>query len=396
MTAALWLAAAAWGAPDLDAPADVEVDDDVTAATAPGAGGVDEAVELSGFVKPVFSAVYRGSALPRDRLAVGLTSSTAGIVLRGEPVDHWRYKVFFTVGAGTFPVLVGARGVDLDNQGGLDRVDVDTAGALGDIVRETSITWAPVDAFAIRAGRMPVPFTSAAQSADTALLFPERAGPNQVFLADDDLGALLELTLPEDRVLAKAGVFNGSGTGPSGGERGVLYLARVDLQPLGPFAFDETRPLRSKPRLGLGAGAIWHPYRAFDAVGFERVGVNDLRLSGSFRFSAAGLSVAVEGLYRLQTDTLTSRPLSATGAYAQGGWRLPIAIEPIGRVGWSAVDRTFDPRTTVWTEGGLNVYPAHGDAGRDAIRLTFVYQGEHRVTEGETAHGAVAAAVLTF
>jgi hypothetical protein len=364
---------------------------------APGARGVDRSLELSGFVKPVFSAVYRGNALPRDQLAVGLTSSTAGVVLRGEPVDHWRYKVFFTVGAGTFPVLVAARGIDTDNQGGVDRVDTETSGALGDIVRETSITWAPTDSFGIRAGRMPVPFTSASQSADTALLFPERAGPNQVFLADDDLGALLEVTLPDDRLLAKGGVFNGTGTGPSGGQRGVLYLARFDLQPLGRFAFDETRPLRSKPRLGIGAGLIWHPYRAFDAVGFEQVNITDLRASGSVRFSAAGLTVAVEALHRQQTDDLTSRPITATGAYAQGGWRLPIAVEPIGRLGWAAQDRTFDPRITVWTEGGLNVYPAFGDeASRDDVRLSFVYQGEHRVTEGETAHGAVAAAVLQF
>lgn len=367
-----------------------------------GAGlawAADEALELSGFVKPTFSAVSTPAALPEDRIRIGLSSSRAGLTFRGQPLDQWRYKVFFVVGSDTFPALVGAKAVDTDNDGAVDRVDTETRGALGDIVRETSVSWVPSESIGIRAGRMPVPFTSAAQSADVALLFPDRAGPNDLFLADDDLGALLEANVPDGTLAIKAGLFNGTGTGPGGGQRGVLYLARVDLQPLGEFSFDETNPLRSEPKVGIGAGLIWHPYQAFDGVGFSRLQINDLRGSASLRVGLAGLSLSLEGLHRYQLDNLTARPIIASGAYVQGGWRLPSAIEPIGRIGWAAEDRSFAPRTTLWLEGGFNLYPAFGNEDeslRDDVRMTFVYQGENRITEGEFAHGAVASVVLSF
>ena len=388
----LWMAlqAPAWGQP---APSPAPK------TTAPARRPASGNYSLRGFVKPVFSAVVRTSALPRDELNIGLASSKAGITLRGKPLDHWRFKVFFVVGADTFPALTRAKAIDTDNDGAVDRVDTASRGALGDIVRETSVTYKPSGGFQVRAGRMPVPLTSTAQSADVSLLFPDRAGPNQLFLADDDLGALAEMNTARSTVLAKMGVFNGTGTGSSGGQRGILYLARLDLQPLGAFTFDEVNPTRTEPRLGLGAGLIWHPYRSFDGVGFARVRVNDLRATVSLRAGIAGFTVAMEGLHRHQIDDLTSRPVVASGAYIQAGWRLPIALEPIGRLGWAAEDRSFDPRTTVWTEGGFNVYPALGagpEARRNALRLTLVYQGEHRITEGESAHGAVGALVLRY
>ncbi|HHO50513.1 MAG TPA: hypothetical protein ENK18_06465 [Deltaproteobacteria bacterium] len=358
-----------------------------------------DALELSGFVKPTFSAVLRPSALPREQLKVGLASSAAGLTFQGQPLEQWRYKVFFVVGSQTFPALVSARVVDTDNDGAVDRVETSSSGALGDIVRETSVSWVPSSGFRIRTGRMPVPFTSAAQSADVALLFPDRAGPNDLFLADDDLGALIEAGAIGGEVAMKTGVFNGSGTGASGSERGVLYLARFDLQPLGAFSFDETNPLRTEPRVGIGAGLIWHPYRAFDGVGFPRLQINDLRGSVSLRLGLAGLTLSLEGLHRYQFDSLTARPIVASGAYVQGGWRLPSAVEPIGRLGWAAEDRSFAPRTTLWTEGGINIYPAFGNEDeslRDNVRMSFVYQGEHRLTEGESAHGAVASLILGF
>ena len=356
-------------------------------------------VRVEGFVKPVFSALVRTASLPEEQLDIGLTSSRAGVILDGEALPHWQYRVFFVVGSPTFEALTAARAVDSDNDGVVDQVGTRSRGALGDIVRETSLSWVPSSGFRIRAGRMPVPFTSAAQSADVALLFSERAGPNELFLADDDLGALAEARTRGGTVLAKAGVFNGTGTGSRGGQRGVLALARIDLQPLGDFAFDETNPARTEPRLGLGASVIWHPYRGFDGVGFPRVQVNDLRASVSLRAGVAGFTLALEGLHRQQTDNLTNRPVVASGAYAQAGWRLPVGLEPIGRVGWSAEDRAFDPRVTVWTEGGFNLYPALGHpdpARRNDMRLTIAYQGEHRLTEGESAHAGVLSGVLRF
>jgi len=38
-----------------------------------------------------------------------------------------------------------------------------------------------------------------------------------------------------------------------------------------------------------------------------------------------------EYLRRVQTDSLTHRPVEATGGYGQLGWYLPVGVEPIRR-----------------------------------------------------------------
>ena len=192
-----------------------------------GSASASESLKLEGFVKPVFSTVIRTASLPEDRLSVGLTGSRAGIIMHGRPLPSWKYRVFFTVGSSTVTALTQARAVDSDNDGVVDQVATRATGVISDLVRETSIAWVPSRHFQVRVGQMPVPFTSTAQSADVALLFSERAGPNELFLAEDDLGALAELQLGDGVLLAKSGLFNGTGTGPSGGQRGVLYLARL-------------------------------------------------------------------------------------------------------------------------------------------------------------------------
>lgn len=359
------------------------------------------AVHIEGFVKPVFRTVVRTASLPEDRLKIGLTGSRAGIIVHGAPLPTWRYRVFFVVGGNTVSALTGARLVDQDNDGAVDDISTRTRAVLSDLVRETSVTWAPTAGFQVRAGQMPVPFTSAAQSSDVALLFPERAGPNDLFLAEDDLGALMEWHTTENVFSGKAGVFNGTGTGTGlgGSQQGVLGLLRLDLQPLGSFSFDEANPLRTEPRVGFGVGLLVHPYRQFDGVGFPRTQVVDVRASGSIRVGVGGFTLAVEGLHRHQFDDVTDRPITASGAYAQTGWRLPGGVEPIARGGWAVEDQSFDPRHTIWSEVGLNLYPAitsEDPDQRDAVRITVAYQGEHRLTEGESAHQGVAAMLLRF
>ncbi len=344
-------------------------------------------LQIEGFVSPRFSATVRPDAVPEDRLTVGLAGSSAGITFSGEPAEQWRFKTYLRVGSDTFDAVTGVGTVDRDNDGAVDGVTTTTRGALGQIVREASITWAPREVFGVRIGRMPIPFTSAAQSPDTALLFPDRAGPNAAFLADDDLGGLGELNLG-GRLLASAGLFNGTGVGAgSTSDLGVLYLGRVDVNPLGDFDFDETDPLSSELRVGVGAGVIYNPYTSYDAAGYADVQFSDLRGSVSFRMAVAGLSVAVEALRRYQTDSLTQRPVEATGAYGQAGWYLPMGLEPIFRLGWAVEDQSFDPRQTVWTDAGFNLYPVQEEGSKDTVKLTAQYISESRVTELETARG---------
>ncbi len=355
-----------------------------------------EAVDLSGFVNPGFSVQVRNAAVPEDQLAIGINGSRAGLVAQGEPVEAFSYRVYLLLRADTFPAVTSVRTVDVDNDGKVDGVDTATREAMGNIVREASLSWDPSATVGLKLGRMPIPFTSQAQSPDTALLFPERSGPNSVFIADQDLGGLLNVNAG-DVLLVKAGVFDGASAGDlSASTRGALYLARVDLHPLGEFDFDEGDPLRSDLRLGLGGGIAWHPYTSFDSAGYQAVRVNDLRATGSLRVAISGLSAGAELLWRQQVDDLSSRPQSALGAYGQLGFFTPIGLEPIARLGWTEQDRSFDPQTTTWMDLGLNVYPFVDSQDPDVLRLTAQYVSENRVTEGEAARGGALRAQLTF
>jgi len=358
-----------------------------------------EPLSITGFVQPSFLVQSAPAAVPRDRLSFGLSGSTAGITFSGQPLPQWRYKAFLSIGA-PVDVVRDVSFVDTNDNGFFNSIGISRTAVVGDIVREISLSWVPTGGFGIRAGQMPVPLTATAQSADARLLFPNRANPNRRLLADDDLGILLEAEAPEGIVSAKLGVFNGRNLpGRRSSERGLAYLARVELAPLGRLSYDEVDPLRSETRFSFGAAVIWNPYRVFDTVGFSQSRVDDIRGSVSARLSFVGFTLSAEAIHRYQLDTLSQRPVIATGAYAQASWKLPVAVEPIGRIGWVAEDRSFDPRTTLWGAGGFNLYPAFGNetpSRRDKVRLGLVYEVQQRVTEGETVQGVQGFAVIRF
>jgi len=246
-------------------------------------------------------------------------------------------------------------------------------------------------------GRMRIPFTSQAQSPDTALLFPARAGPNASFLEGTDLGALFNARATDDKFVARVGAFNGTGLGAgSTHSRGTLLAARVDLNPLGAFSFDESGPTREDFRVGIGAGVVWHPYTTFDSAGYEDVQFQDLRASASIRAAVQGVHAIGEVLLRQQQDNLSNRPQQSTGAYGQLGWYLPQGVEPVVRMGWVEEDQTFFPRQTWWGEAGINVYPFLHGQRVDQLKLTLQYVGEFHVVENEQAHGTLAQAMLIF
>ena len=353
-------------------------------------------VQISGYVRPVFQGVYRPTAVPLDQREIRLGTSLGGVIFDGQVTDNWSFRSHLRLGVGTVSVLTGVGTVDTNNDGEVDGVVSSNGEAIGQIVREAAVTYSPIDELSIRAGRLKVPFTSQAQASDTALLFSERAGPGRIFHADDDLGALMLVNMA-DRVTTSLGVFNGEGMGVDPVDtRGAVYMSRVDVHPFGSFEFDESHPQGQDFRLGFGGGLIWHAYTAFDSAGYDNIFVGDLRASGSVRLAVAGLSVSGEVLYRLQRDDLTDRPIQATGAFGQAGWRTPIGFEPIFRIGSLIEDQTFAPRTTRWLEGGMNYYPQQQSDDPNAIRYSVQYTGENRITEQEVAHGIIALVQLIW
>ena len=345
-------------------------------------------VRTHGYISPQFQAVSRPDARPADQSRIGMTKSKAGLIFDGQVVPTWHFRVHFVVGGDTFEALTSASPVDENNDGTTDTVYTRSQAATGNMIVESTITYRPIDELQFKLGRMRIPFTSQAQSANTDLMFPERSGPNETFLSGSDMGALVKTELWDEKILASTGVFNGTSTGLYNTQRrSVLYTSRIDLNPLGSFGFSETSEWQGPFLLGVGGGWIHNPYTAFDNNGYPTVGVTDTRWSGSARIAYYGLYVVGEYLTRQQLDSMSSRPEWASGWYGQAGWHLPMGLEPMFRMGEATVDESFDPRTTKWLDAGMNFYPAQKAKRTDQVKLTVHYLRENRVDENETAQG---------
>ena len=340
------------------------------------------ATDVSAWVRPSAEVVVRPDAIPEDQLQFGTSAANAGLIVEGDASETVSGRVYLQLSRDLVDAVTSVSTVDADNNGTIDGVATSTRQVASSLVREASVTWQPVEAAALKAGHQPIPFTSQSQSADTSLLFATRSGPNSAFIADDDLGALfIGDMVGVARV--QGGAFMGSAAGPQlPGTRGGLYLARIDVHPLGDFEHDETVGLDQDLRVGFGAGLAWHPYVGFDSAGYESIRVNDVRAAGSARIAVAGFSAGAEVLWREETNDLNHRPNEALGGYIQAGFRSPVDFEPVVRIGVTDEDRTFDPQRTRWLDIGANWY------ANDQVKLSGQYIGEHRLTEGELAHGA--------
>jgi hypothetical protein len=272
------------------------------------------------------------------------------------------------------------------------------------MIEEATATFAPHPVVDIRAGIMRIPFTLEQQTPNAELMFPNRSPPNDVFLTSSDVGALLEGHFGSGRLEASAGVFSGNSLGltlKSTVVRGVATSFRADVNPFGAFPFWEGDPKRGPFRLGAGFGLIYRPVTLYDEEsGYEVASAHDVRVCASLRMAFAGIFLGVEYLHRQQTDSASSRPQTADGAYAQASYFFRIltwlGIAPIGRLGFVVEDTSVEPRTTGWTDAGISLYPAADAPEPDALSLTVQYLGERRFTEGESAHGALSQLRVRF
>ena len=354
-------------------------------------------IRTHGYVSPQFQAVWRPDARPVDQSRVGMTKSKAGLIFDGTVSPHWGFKIHFVVGGETFSALTHARPVDENNDGSTDSVHTESEETIGDMVVESTVSYRPVRALQVRLGRMRIPFTSQAQSPNTDLMFPERSGPNQAFIKGSDMGGLLMTDLFEGRLKGSVGVFNGTSTNAlTASRQGILYTARVDVNPLGDFGFSETSEWAGPFLIGLGAGAIHNPYTAYDSAGYATVSVTDTRTSVGGRMSFYGLYVVAEYLSRQQLDSMSARPVWGSGWYGQAGWHLPMGLEPMFRMGTATIDESFDPQTTRWIDLGLNFYPAIKAKRADQVKITLQYLSENRVDEDERAQGISSRVQVSF
>jgi hypothetical protein len=330
----------------------------------------DRRIHLSGYVQPQFGVRYRPGAVPRDRTDYSAGDTRAGLIVDGNPVDKFHYALELVVNT--------------------DLIEEETRNT-GVLLERAAVDWDPTGNLGVSVGQMRIPFSVENQISNTSLMFPNRAAANQVFLSGSDLGAL-------GRLSARDGKMRVSGTDATStvetGARGPLYTVRADIDPMGEMENGGRDTVRGPLKFGFGAGMIYYPSTTFDSAGFEGPKMRDLRASVSARAAVRGVYLQGEVLRRQRTDSLSSRPLVATGAYGQASYYVPLdgtmAISPMARLGWAVEDQSFDPRERVWTEAGMSLHLRTNKGDPDDLRLTLQYLGEHRVTERESAHGAVA------
>ncbi|MEZ4269874.1 MAG: hypothetical protein R3C68_00060 [Myxococcota bacterium] len=357
-------------------------------------------LKFSGYVYPFMSVRYRPDALPQQRWDAGAAETYVGFVLEGEPLPYIGYFVEIGLNVARVRALTSASAVDKEGDGTIDTLATKDSSVLGEIIEEATGHFIPTSWSRIKLGRMRVPFTVQALSPLTDLMFPQRPAPTTIFLSGTDLGALAEVTPLDGLIEASVGMFNGRGNITSGdrSERGWLYAARVDVNPLGevPNNFDLKR---GGPKVGVGAGATHYTAKVFDSAGFVNSKAKEMRLSASLRFSFWGLFLQGEWMTWRRTDNVNERDDRNTGGYVQGSFYLPFTstfgIAPKLRYGSVQEDRSFLPRRTRWVEAGLSTFFGKEEPG-DVGRLNLSYTGEIRETEGETAHGATLSYLIKF
>ncbi|MEM6788479.1 MAG: porin [Myxococcota bacterium] len=381
---------------------DEEVDGDTFLGTPPW-------VKVGGYLNAGFGFTLVPQALPRDEITFGFFGR-AGLVVDARPYEMWRGKLNIIFDAEALRTLTDADLVDTNGDGSLDRIFLTRAQIPGNIIQDAWVAFEPTDWFYVRAGGMRIPFTLQQQSSNTATLFPNRSRPNEQFLSGADFGAQTGVDAFDGILLASAGVFAGTSLGLNVGEgtgpvnttgRGVVFSGRVDVNPFGDFPLGEGGPFRRDFRLGVGVGTLVRPLTLFDVnTGTEPRSLGDLRLAASIRMAWQGVYLSVEYFRRQQTDSISFRPESAEGGYAQAGYFFPltdaVGLEPIARVGFVDEDQTFDPRLIGYLAGGLNLYPVTDVGKGDGVRLTVQYLGQRRFTEVEEAHAVQAALRFKF
>jgi hypothetical protein len=236
----------------------------------------------------------------------------------------------------------------------------------------------------VRVGQMFVPFDRLRTIREFALQITERPKPVSELTLDRDVGAYLysDHVGGDDGVLAyRIGAFGGRGPNQlTSAEPGGLGVARLELNPFGPFDSDQEgdQERRAEPKLMLGAAAAYHANttRQKSTTGTTYVGgtADYLHLAADTVLKWHGL--ALEGEYVLRDaaedeitstaddgTTLVELTQSGSGVVGQASYAFTPHVELAGRYSrlWAAdgTDTAFVDKVTATgneVAAGLNGY----------------------------------------
>jgi hypothetical protein len=353
--------------------------------------------KLEGYVNLGVGVRAVPKAVPRDQLGYGLRSSIAGLIVKGTPFERFSYVVHFGVNPEAIELVDDVGLVNKNGRGTDLAVETKRREVTLVPVEEVSISYAVTPWWNVKGGHFYMRFSPAASVLVTSQMFPSRPDPTRVFMVGADQGVSTTARFLDGRIEVAAGAFNGSSLElrvPGTSTLGLVYSALVDVQPLGRMPDTEGDPRRGPFRFGLGVGGIYRDGKLFERAGYEATRFREARLDVAARVAFSGIFVQGEYLRRQLRDELSSRPASATGAYAQASYFQPIpgtrvAVAPLARYGIAIEDEEFATRKAIELEAGIAFYPRADPDDPNKLRLIIQYDGEQRLPERETAHAGV-------
>lgn len=265
------------------------------------------------------------------------------------------------------------RDIEFYLQVGLGSDDLDPEGIVP--LRDAVVTWTALRDLHVRVGQMKVNFNRERMISSSSLQLVDRSQVNAELSLDRDVGVQVfsnDFLGLGERLGYQLGAYGGAGRNRIRQGTGLLYAARVWVNPFGEFddLFFEADLARSpKPRLsiGLAAGLNQGAIRERSTHGSTLTTQADTRhAAADMLFKILGLSIQAEALVRearrLEDSPDGPIPLSAMGAMVQAGFVLPIDLELSGR--WSRVtpiglDQGAPGRTIV--TGGVGWYVERHD-----------------------------------
>ena len=253
----------------------------------------------------------------------------------------------------------------------------------------------------VRIGQFRVPFGRARLISAFSLLMVDRSPATVELNLDRDVGIQVsssDLFGLGGRVGYQLGVFGGEGRNRLGGGPGLLYVGRVQLNPLGdpdePFEGDLSRSRRPRVSLGVSGAYNENTVRQRSTTGptFTLGGVDYMHAAADLSFKWAGFSLLAEGMWR---DTpgprvrtggdVTEHTRSAWGYFAQAGAALTDRLEVAAR--WSHVVPlgATDPAVREDHEAGAGLtFHAHRRALKVQTDYAYLFgdaaeQGRHQM-----------------
>jgi hypothetical protein len=237
------------------------------------------------------------------------------------------------------------------------------------VVRDAVVTWSGFRDLNVRLGQTKVPFSRQRVISSSALQFVDRSIANAELNLDRDIGVHVFSNdlFGLDGVLGyQLSVTGGDGRNRANRGTGLLYVARVQAQPLGRFdaadSYSEADITRdSRPRLSVGAGFGYNQdtRRTLSTHGsfFETGTFDYYHAEVDAIFKMAGLSVQAELIYRqgrqgsrtaiVDGVELTELSRSGLGYMVQSGYVFPSRIEVAVR--WAQVMPTHRVETAITT-----------------------------------------------